>query len=143
MTAVEKKGPRITIDMKIVDDLLVSGANGAQVAAYLGVCDETLYDRVAKESGMSFSTYSAKKRAKGDGMLHVAQFKKAMKQDNTMMVWLGKNRLGQRDTPIEMGVTQDTMKQFGDVLSQLKSLRSEPKSALNIEDNSNNAEQKS
>jgi hypothetical protein len=128
----------------VVEDFLTSGATGAQTAAYIGVCDETLYDRVKKEFGISFSDYSSKFKSRGEGMLHVAQFKKAMKLDNTMMVWLGKNRLGQRDTPVELGVTNETMKHFGDVLNQLKSLRSEPSTpALKIEDTNSSAETKS
>jgi len=148
MTATSEKKtkmgrPQIEIDMKVVDDFLIAGCNGPQTAAYLGVSDDTLYERIQKEHGVTFSTYAARKRSKGDGMLQVAQFKKAMKYDNTMMVWLGKNRLGQRDTPIEMGVTDQTMKQFSDVLGQLKSLRSESKPDLKIEDTNNSAETKS
>jgi transposase-like protein len=89
--------PDIEIDMKIVDDLLVQGANGAQISAYLGICDDTLYLRIQKEYGILWSDYAAKKRSKGDAMLHSAQFKKAVRGDNTQLIWLGKNRLGQRD----------------------------------------------
>lgn len=135
--------PEIEIDMKVVDDLLISGCNGCQVAAYLGVHEDTLYNQIKRNYGINFSDYTAKKRSKGDAMIHAAQFRKALKQDNTMMVWLGKNRLGQRDTPVEMGVSAETMSQFGAVLSQLKLLRSEPNSDLKIEDKSNSAEQKS
>ena len=104
MTAIKERKkrdragrPEIEIDMKIVDDLLVQGANGAQIAAYLGVNDETLYHRIENNFNMNFSDYAAKKRSKGDSILHAAQFKKAARGDNTMLVWLGKNRLGQRD----------------------------------------------
>jgi len=89
--------PEIEIDMKIVDDLLIQGSNGAQIAAYLGINDETLYHRIENNFGMNFSDYAAKKRSKGDAMLHAAQFKKAVRGDNTQLIWLGKNRLGQRD----------------------------------------------
>ena len=48
---------------------------------------------------MSFTHYSQKMRAKGDSVLRHKQFDKAVKGDgdNTMLIWLGKTRLGQRE----------------------------------------------
>lgn len=87
----------IAIDWNTVDKLLEAGCNGMQVAAHLGVHEDTLYHRTVSEHGVSFSTYSANCRAKGDSLLQAKQFHLAMKGDKTMLVWLGKNRLGQRD----------------------------------------------
>ncbi|NCX93640.1 MAG: hypothetical protein EBX40_03075, partial [Gammaproteobacteria bacterium] len=36
-------------------------------------------------------------KSKGDNLLRVAQFKKAMSGDTSALIWLGKNRLGQSD----------------------------------------------
>lgn len=110
----------IPIDMKIVDDLLIQGANGMQIAAYLGVHEDTLYNRIQFDFGINFSEYSAKKRSKGDAMLHAAQFKKAIRGDNTQLVWLGKNRLGQRDGE-DRGANPANDKDLTTLLTSIKS----------------------
>lgn len=89
--------PYITIDWKVVDSLLEAGCKGYGISAYIGIHHDTLYDRCVKEKGMSFSDYSAKMRAKGDSMLEVAQFKNAMNGNTSMQIWLGKQRLGQKE----------------------------------------------
>lgn len=112
--------PVIEIDMKVVDDLLIQGSNGVQVAAYLGIHEDTLYTRIQAEYGITFSDYTAKKRSKGDSILHAAQFKKAARGDNTMLVWLGKNRLGQRDGE-DRGANPANDKDLTTLLASIKS----------------------
>lgn len=85
------------IDWKIVDSLLIAGCEGVEIAANLGIRQDTLYDATVRQKGMSWTEYSTEKRKKGDSLLRTKQFEKAMKGDTTMMVWLGKNRLKQRD----------------------------------------------
>ena len=98
MALKEKSGrPYINIDMKVVDDLLAAGCNGSQIANYIGVHHDTLYNRIQDDYNITFTEYSVKKRQKGESMLHASQFKKAMSGDTSMLIWLGKNRLGQKD----------------------------------------------
>lgn len=89
------------IDWKIVDDLGTSGCSGAEIAPRLGIHAETLYRACIREKGESFDQYVAKLRQKGDGLLKAQQFAKAMglteKGDNTLLIWLGKCRLNQRE----------------------------------------------
>lgn len=88
----------VNIDWDIVDALLEAGCDGVHVAAYFGVHPDTLYNRCKEENNTDFSTYKAEKRAKGDLKLFVAQFDAAVKEkDRAMMIWLGKQRLGQKD----------------------------------------------
>lgn len=89
--------PIIPIDWDQVDKLLMSGCLGTEIASAIGCCPDTLYQRTLQEKGMIFSEYSRKKKEKGDTILRHAQFAKAAKGDNTMLIWLGKLRLGQRD----------------------------------------------
>jgi hypothetical protein len=91
---------KASIDWAKVDRLLEAGCMGTEVAAALGVHPNTLYERCTKDQKCDFSDYSAAKRASGDTLLRAAQFKKAMSGDATMQIWLGKNRLGQRNEPI-------------------------------------------
>jgi len=95
--------PEIEINWKIVDDLLVAGCKGREIAANLGIHEDTLYNRLFDEKGVKFSDYSAAKRAKGESLLRAQQFAKAIgaskSGDNMMLIWLGKNRLDQTDSP--------------------------------------------
>jgi len=122
--AEKQKGGRreLILNWDEIDNLLISGCKGSEIAAYFGCCDETIYERCAKEKGMLFSDYSAKMRSKGDSLLRVAQFSKALgknpKADNTMLVWLGKNRLDQRDTPEKVVITEEAAKQFNALMDQ-------------------------
>ena len=92
-------GPHINIDWDKVDRLLEAGCNGEQVAARFGIHADTLYRRTEKDKGVSFAAYQRQKRANGDSLLAQKQMEVAMKGDKTMLLWLGKQRLGQRDTP--------------------------------------------
>ena len=47
---------------------------------------------------MNFSLYSLKFKQKGDSILKAKQFESAITDKNiTMQIWLGKQRLGQRE----------------------------------------------
>lgn len=110
----EQKGPKRVINWEQIDSMLIAGYNGVQCAASIGVCSETLYERCEKEKGVLFSVYSQSKRAHGNGLLHAAQFQKAIKDKNpTMLIWLGKQRLDQKET------LNDTPNVNGDALSIL------------------------
>jgi hypothetical protein len=131
--------PEIPIDWNRVDELLESGCLGTEIAAYFGMHPNTFYERVSHKFNISFSEYSSKKKSKGDALIREGQFKKAIKKlDNTMLIWLGKQRLGQRETPQDIGLSEDTMKPLLAVMAQIsdlqarnnadKSISKEPKS---------------
>ena len=89
--------PVIPIDWDYVDKMLIAGCTGTEIASSIGCCRDTLYDRTEQEKGVLFSEYSRQKREKGDTLLRQAQFAQALKGDKTMLIWLGKIRLDQRD----------------------------------------------
>ena len=93
--------PKAIIDWKKVDDLLVSGCSGREIASYLGIYHGTLYDRCLSDNGIAFAEYSQQKSAKGEAILRAHQFAKALGKttegDNTLLIWLGKQRLGQKE----------------------------------------------
>lgn len=94
-----KLKPVIPIDWDEVDKYLIAGCSGVEVAAVIGCSTATLYDRCVQDNGIIFSEYSREKKAKGDSLLRAKQMQKAMsgKGDNTMLIFLGKARLGQRE----------------------------------------------
>jgi hypothetical protein len=89
--------PKVSIDWKKVDKLLEAGANGVSIASVIGVCPDTIYRMCEKKWKMTFSAYAQSKRAVGLDMLKVKQYQTAMQGDKTMLVWLGKQYLGQSD----------------------------------------------
>lgn len=89
---------KIDIDWKVVDKLLQAECKGTEVAAYLGCHEDTLYNRCQDEKGMVFTAYSARMRSKGDSILRAKQHETALSGNVTMQIWLGKNRLGQKET---------------------------------------------
>lgn len=133
----------IPIDWETVDELFACGSPGTEVAATIGIHADTLYRRIEKEFGTDYAAYVAKKRASGEGLIRLAQYKKALglskKGDNTLLIWLGKQRLNQKETISENDASQETTKHYLQVIQQLASLQS----ACKIDDKSNNSEQKS
>ena len=90
--------PRYVLDWAIVENLLQSDCSGTEIASYLGISNDTLYERTKEEKGVSFSEFSLKFKQKGDSILKSKQFESAVVDKNiTMQIWLGKQRLNQRD----------------------------------------------
>lgn len=136
--AIKKK-----IDWNVADAFLEAGCTGVQVAEHFGVHPDTLYTRCLQERGAGFSEYAQAKKASGEKLLAKAQFDKALGRnkdaDNTMLIWLGKQRLNQRDSPHEVVVAEETVKNFENLMSTL----SEIQSARKIEASNINNEEKS
>jgi len=88
---------KISIDWEKVDNYLMSGSNGVQVAAMLGISFDTLSRRTKDEKNADFAEYLQQKKEKGNNLLKAMQYKLAMNGDRGMLIWLGKNRLDQSD----------------------------------------------
>jgi len=113
----------IKIDWEEVKRLLVAGCSGVQIAGSLGFSHETLYERCLTDLGKTFTLFSSENRLKGDNFLRSKQMQVAGKGNTTMLVWLGKQRLGQRDVP------QETHKFNGKLIELLDSLKNVDKQA--------------
>lgn len=126
--------PEKPIDWKRVDELLEAGCSGTEIAPHFDLGYDRFYDRVQQQYGMSFTQYSQKIRQKGDACLREKQYKKALKGDNTLLIWLGKNRLGQKENPDTMQFTQQDLEKFNAIM-QLISQQQAQFSALRMADN--------
>lgn len=89
--------PEKPIDWNKVDQLLMAGCMGTQIAPHFDMHVNTFYEKVADHYKVSFTEYSRLKKDQGDSLLHAKQFEKAIKGDNSMLIWLGKTRLGQKE----------------------------------------------
>jgi len=132
--------PEKPINWKRVDELLIAGCYGTEIAGHFDMHPQTFYLRVEDKYKMSFTEYSSEKRCTGDSLIREKQFKKALEGDNVMLVWLGKNRLKQKESPEESTITEQTKEQFNAIMAQLSDLQS---SALKRADSNINNEQKS
>ena len=88
---------KFIIDWAKVDNALMAGSNGVQVAAMLGISFDTLSRRTNEDKSADFAEYMRQKREKGNNLLKAMQYRLAMDGDRGMLIWLGKNRLDQSD----------------------------------------------
>jgi hypothetical protein len=90
------------IDWDKVDELLIRGSPGTEVAAHFGIHPDTLYKKIESKYHMGFSAYLHEKRSYGNALLRAQQFDKAMgytkKGDTQLLLKLGQERLGQKDS---------------------------------------------
>lgn len=86
------------IDWNLVAEYLEAGCSGVEIAAQLGVHENTLYQRCKSDLDKDFVAYKQEKQASGDSILRKVQYEAAIKdKDRTMLIWLGKQRLGQKE----------------------------------------------
>lgn len=97
--------PDVKIDWVKLDEYLRAGCDGVSIASFIGCHPNTLYHRVMDKYGCDFSSYRAQKMAEGNDLIRLAQMNKALHSvdangnvgDNTMLIWLGKQRLDQKE----------------------------------------------
>lgn len=89
--------PKASIDWQKVDNYLKAQCDGAGIAGLLGIHPNTLYEACKEVHKCNFSDYSVQKKGEGKELLRAKQFQIAMEGDKTMLVWLGKQYLGQQD----------------------------------------------
>lgn len=136
-----KGRPEKNIDWEKVDKLLIAGCIGTEIAAQFDMHPHTFYDRVFAEKGMLFTDYQQEKRDKGNSLLRAKQFEKALEKDNTMLIWLGKQRLGQKEDPSDQSVTTNKLVQtLLDEIMQMKQKVAQETIKINIKESNDNKE---
>jgi hypothetical protein len=81
--------PRKTLDESRIVELASKGHTNTEIAVFLGVSHDTLE--------RNFAEPLEKGRALRNGRLQTKQFETAMRGDVRMLIWLGKQWLGQRE----------------------------------------------
>ena len=87
--------PRIQIDLAQVEALAQIGCTLDEIAAVLNVSPSTVDDRMLKDEG--FQAAHKKGSEHGKATLRRMQWNSAKGGHVTMMIWLGKQLLGQKD----------------------------------------------
>jgi hypothetical protein len=85
------------IDWNVVGDYLNAQCSGVEIASMLGIHENTLYGRCKEDLGLEFVAFSQQKKSEGKQSLKKKQYDVAMSGDKTMLVWLGKQILGQTE----------------------------------------------
>jgi len=89
--------PKIKIDFKKVQLLAGMFCTGEEIAAVLDISYDTLERRTKEEYGIAFADYIKKYNENGKASLRRMQYKAASEGNATLLVWLGKQFLGQTD----------------------------------------------
>lgn len=102
--------PKKEIDFDMVDNLLGIMCTGEEVADILDVDYDTLNARIKEQFKVSFSDYIRKKQSKGKASLRRRQYLTAVEEGNpTMLIWLGKQYLGQKDKPESVALDSEPL----------------------------------
>ena len=89
--------PKIKIDWEQVDRMCALHCTGEEQASILGVDYDTLNRACKREKRKSFAEYFKQKSATGKMSLRRKQYTSAMDGNTSLLIWLGKNWLGQKD----------------------------------------------
>jgi hypothetical protein len=92
--------PLINIDWDEIEKLCKLDCNGEEISAFLGIGYNTLERACKRVHKMAIGDYIKEKRGAGNVSLRRRQYKAAMDGDRTMLIWLGKQRLGQSDKQV-------------------------------------------
>jgi hypothetical protein len=84
-------------DWKIFDALCFAQATLEEIALYYAVSSRTIERAVQRAKKTTFVRYYGQKRVGGNVSLRRKQMELAMKGNVTMLIWLGKQYLGQTD----------------------------------------------
>ena len=89
--------PPVEFDWSKLDAILQFGARLIDCHGIMDVADVTIEDKIKKKYGMSFGQYRDLRMSTMRQKLLQKQFDIAMQGNVTMLIWLGKQHLGQSD----------------------------------------------
>lgn len=89
--------PRFKVSWRTVTKLCRMQCTLEEIAAELGCSEDTVERAIEREHGIKFREYYAKARLGGFVSIRRHQMQLAERGDKTMLIWLGKQWLGQRD----------------------------------------------
>jgi len=91
--------PRIEIDWEEFDKLCAIQATLREIASWFNCSEDTIERAVKREHGITFADYFKSKSGRGKISLRRMQFQAANAGNTSMLIWLGKQYLGQTDSP--------------------------------------------
>jgi hypothetical protein len=125
-TTTKNKGgrPRKAIDWEQLEKLCAIHCTGEECASVLGVSYDALNDAIKRKGYSGFPEYFKKYSGPGKASLRRMQFRAAESGNATMLIWLGKQYLGQRDYKYEpLGETEIPLDRLVERLAMLREQR--------------------
>ena len=99
--------PRKEVDYKSLENLCAIQCSGEECASFLDMDYETLNRILKRDKHGGFKEYFALKGGKGKISLRRAQYQLAVEKKNpTMLIWLGKQYLGQKEPERAIDATE-------------------------------------
>lgn len=93
-----KRGPKIkTVNWTEFDKLCALQCSLREIAGWFNVSEDTIENIVKREKGIKFSEYFAQKKSHGKIALRRKQYETAMSGSVPLLIWLGKQYLGQSE----------------------------------------------
>ena len=89
--------PKAIIDWDVVIAHIKAQCSAVGIASLFGISVDTLYNRCKEDNNIDYSVFSDQKKAEGKELLRKKQYDVAMEGDKTMLVWLGKQYLEQKE----------------------------------------------
>ena len=117
--------PKIEVDLEMVESLARVGCTDEEIAREIGICVASLRNRKKEQDFLA-----ALKKGRNGAMISIrrAQFIAGVENGNvTMLIWLGKQMLGQRDRH-EVEVTDELL------LERLRQIRAEAEAKASAEE---------
>jgi len=87
----------VQLDWQVFDSLCAIHCTLEEIAGWFAVSEDTIERCVKRDQKLSFADYYKKRSAPGNISLRRRQYKLAKQGNVTMMIWLGKQWLGQSD----------------------------------------------
>lgn len=108
MARPKKELEDITLDgWEVLDSLIIWSAHSEYIAEQLGVSEDTLSRRIKEKHGITFAEYRDKMKEKIRINIFKKQYDVAMAGNPTLLIWLGKNELGQSDKTENLNLNID------------------------------------
>lgn len=89
--------PKKELDWKVLDSILQFGANLIDCSDILNLSEDTIQKRIRDQFDLTFTEYRHRKMSKMRMKLLQKQFDVAMKGSTALLIWLGKQYLGQSE----------------------------------------------
>lgn len=89
--------PRIEIDWKEFDKLCAIHCTLREIAGWFDCSEDTIELRVKEKYGVTFTEHYSKRSSIGKVSLRRKQYQVAMNGNTALLIWLGKQHLGQSE----------------------------------------------
>lgn len=89
--------PKKELDWRLIDSILQYGASLVDCSDICEMSEDSVQNKIKAKYGVTFSEYRDRKKSKMRMKLRQKQFDLALKGNVPLLIWLGKQELGQSD----------------------------------------------